>query len=348
MNGSFASWTTGIDAGSSTQLSAFWKKRLAKLPELHAADQAVSRFRVALLLLAGVTALALPAVERTRAIAGGADVDGAAAEDKQETPPVERRQAQPAPPGGPVVVPLPGGVTATLIGVADHTAKEKKWWAPDGTPIAAPYASFDARDKPRANQIAREFAVDFQVPAGADVTRRFRTAPSDGRTGGTPRDADGNPIRSISAASVVLPAEERTCSVILTVAAGDWHTIAETNGKGYFSRSTGDHTFVFTKAILADDQVVIAIANDYVGHDLRIVALDNDGEIITSGGWAKGTGRGFSQLTAIFYGLDMADVGKFLLQARPFHHVEIRDVALRAGQATKPTTLDLGTQPREE
>lgn len=348
MNGSLGPWATAIDSGASAQLSAFWKKRLAMLPRLHPAIDTISRFRIALLTLTGAAVLALPTLHLARAMASDAGRGELTAGKNEATTRAEPGKPQPTVPGGPVLVQMPGGVTAELIGLADHTAKEKDWWAPDGTPIAAPYKTFRSRAEPVANQIAREIAVEFHVPEGADVTTRWSSMPSCAYAAGTPRDADGQPIRSIHAAGVVMPAGQRTWGITLAVAAGEWNTIAETDGKRYFSRGTNGHTFVFTKALETDDEVVITISHDYVGQDLRIVALDSQGAIITSGGWARGHGRDFAQTTAVFAGRAVADVSKFLLQARPFHRVEIRDMALRANQGTKPTTVDLGTQPPEK
>ncbi len=348
MNFSFGPWTTAIDSGSRAQLSAFWKKRIGMLSGLVAASPRVSRSGWVLLLAAGMLALGWPTLYFSRTVVA------ATGPSEQREPAVEspqkagQQKPRPTVPGGPVLVPLPGGVTAELIGLADHTAKKKSWWAPDGTPIAAPYQKFRSRANPGAGQIAREIAVRFHVPQDADVATGWNVTPCSAFAGGRAYDEDGTWIRSVDAGAAVLPATQLTGTITFRVAAGDWETVAETNGKGYSARGERKHGFVFTPAYQLDGSVMITISHTVVGKDVRIIAVGADGKMLAIGKTAGGGSRGFMQTTCIFKNLSLEDVHLFQLQARPYHRVEIRDVALRKEQGTKPTIVDLGEDKEKE
>ena len=60
MTTSFGPWTTALDAGSSAQLSALWKRRVAMLPRLPSTAPTISLAGRRVLLTCGLMALLLP------------------------------------------------------------------------------------------------------------------------------------------------------------------------------------------------------------------------------------------------------------------------------------------------
>lgn len=346
MTGSFGPWTTAIDSGSRAQLSAFWKKRLARLPGLRDVSPRISKTGWLLLLAAVVVAMSWPTLYLSQSMAATA-ASGQPSEPADEpAQAADEPKPQATPPGGPILVSLPGGVTGELIGLCDHTAKNKSWWAPDGTPIAAPYQRFRSRATPSPGQIAREIAVVFHIPESADITAYWRTDCS-AYAGGRPEDAEGKPLPEIDAAAVCISSGQPTARITFNVAAGEWKTMAKTDGRNYRARGTREHGYAFTKALQNNGSLVITISHDVLRRDLRIVAVDQAGKIITTGDGGGGGMRHFMQTTAVFHGLKREDVQEFRLQARPWHRIEVRDVVLHQGQHTKPTVVDLGEENEE-
>lgn len=326
---SFGPWTTAIDDGTSARLSASWKQRFRLLPSLAAASPRQSRGTWLLLLSAALFALGWPTLVLSTRVAAA---DGNA---------TQQPEPQPTIPGGPILVSLPGGATGELIGLCDHTAKKKSWWAPDGTPIAAPYQIFRSQATPGPGDLAREIAVVFHIPQDADITAHWNTDCS-AYAGGRPENADGKPLAEIDAAAVTLPGGRPTGTIGFRIASGAWTTMTATDGRHYSARGTRSHGYAFTKALETKDSLVITISHDVLERDLRVVAVDVAGKIIATGENNGGGMRRFKQTTAEFPGLNLEDVQEFRLQARPWHQIEIRDVALREGQRTKPVVVDLG------
>ena len=325
MSRTFGPWTTAIDSGSSVALSAFWKKRLRMLPRLSNDSPCVSAGSRVLLAAVGSLALGWPTLYLSSAAVA-------------ESPP----QQSSAEAGQPLSVPLSDGVVAEVIGLCDHTAKEKKWWAPDGTPIAAPYQQFRSRAIPSPGQISREFAIRIRVPTGEDIDADWYITPGRGFAGGRPLDANGKWVRDIDAGAAILDGKDSTGTIGFRVAAGNWKTMTETDGKSYWSQGKRNNGFAFTPAHQLDDSVMITISHNLLGQDVRIIAVGADGKTLAVGRSAGGGAREFVQTTGIFENVNLSDVREFQLQARPYRRFELRDVALHQGQQTKPRVVETG------
>ncbi len=340
MSMSLGPWTTAIDSGSSAALSAFWKRRMNQLPELANSSPRVSRRSGVLLALAGMLALGWPTAHLSRQVAA-ADPQPAA----DEQPPVAAAAA-PQKPGELLAIELEGGVTVELIGLCEHPSKDKNWWSPDGSPIAAPYQKFGSSAN-AARHTLREIAVRWHVPKDSDIATRWNVPGCAVWSGGTPQDIQGNRLREIAAAAVAMPGNSNTATITFSVAAGEWQTMTETNGsyfgsEGKWAGGKRAHGFAYSPAIEHDGQVTITIAHDVLNRNLRIIAVDANGKMLADGGGHGGGSGGFMQTTGIFRNLSLKDIHAFQLQARPFHRVEVRDVALNRDQHTLPTIVDLG------
>jgi dipeptidyl aminopeptidase/acylaminoacyl peptidase len=73
MKTSFGPWTTALDANGSAGLSTFWKRRMTMLFQLSSTQPVLSRRTVFLLVVASVTACALPTIQVVPAAAETAD-----------------------------------------------------------------------------------------------------------------------------------------------------------------------------------------------------------------------------------------------------------------------------------
>ncbi len=187
----------------------------------------------------------------------------------------------------------------------------------------------------------------IHVPPGADVAAHWGPVGNSAYAGGMPADAQGKPLRAIDAAAIALPPNLDTAVIELSVAAGPWTTMAETDGRHYAAQGKKKHGYAYTPAIEADGKVTISIAHDVLDHDLRIVAIGADGNIIANGG-ARGGGAGnVRQTTGIFETVSLNEIREFQLQARPYHRYEIQNVSLHRDRHTIPTMIDLGVDEEE-
>ncbi|MEX2113256.1 MAG: hypothetical protein WD845_08730 [Pirellulales bacterium] len=341
MSTSLGPWTTAIDSGSTAALSAFWKRRMTQLPELADTSTRLTRRSGLLLALVAMLALGWPTAHLSRQVAA-ADPQPPA----DEKPAVAAAEEAPQKPGQLLSIELEGGVTADLIGLCEHPSKDKTWWAADGSPIAAPYQQFHG-SVDAAGHTLREIAVRWHVPKDSDIATRWGVAASSGWAGGTPQDAQGNRLRDITAAAAAIPANSNTTTITFSVAAGEWQTMTETNGRYFGSegkRAGGKrpHGFAYSPAIEHDGQVTITISHDVLNRNLRIIAVDANGKTLADGGGRGGGSNGFMQTTGSFRNLSLKDIHAFQLQARPFHRVEVRNIALNRDQHTLPTIVDLG------
>src|SRR5262245_28742714 len=119
MTTSFGPWTTAIDSGSRAALSTFWKRRMNRLPALGSKSPRVSRVARAGLVVCAAIAFGWPTLYVTGRLATAADQENVPSPDGAAKP----AKPNEGKPGGPLLIPLPGGVHAELIGLADHTAK---------------------------------------------------------------------------------------------------------------------------------------------------------------------------------------------------------------------------------
>ncbi|MGD9721846.1 MAG: hypothetical protein AB7O59_11000 [Pirellulales bacterium] len=345
MTSSFGPWTTAIDSGSRAALSTFWKRRMLCLPALGGQLPGVPRLARAALIGCALLACGWPTLSFKSRLA--------AATAEEESPPAQTPPALTAAPnepklGGPLMIPLPGGVHAELIGFADHTAKEKSWWAPDGTPIAAPFARLRAHAVPGEAGIAREVAVQWHLPPGKDITADWDLEHLYGYAGGQGEDAAGKPVKGIEAAAVAMPNTFPTITMTFQVAIDPWTTMAKTDGRHYASQGVGHHGYAFTRAVQEGDSLYITISHDVLDQDIRIIAIGTNGKTITTPDRGGGGAARFYQNTAVFRNLKREDVDHFELQARKFQRVEVRNIALNPGQDTRPTIVPLEEEKAAE
>ncbi len=337
MSKSLGPWTTAIDSGAT--LSAFWRHRMTRLPELTRTSSRLSRRSAVLLALATVTTLGWPTAQLTLEVAAA---DPPPKSDEQPAAGDPTKQ-----PGQVFSVELNDGVRAEILGLCEHPSKGKTWWAADGRPIAAPYQDFRSSVNSPGSTL-REIAMRIHIPPGADIEAHWGPVGNSAYAGGMPKDAQGKPLLAIDAAAVALPSSLDTAVIKLAVAAGPWTTLAETDGKHYSAESNRQHGYVYTRALEADGKVTISIAHDVRDRDLRVVAIGAEGQIINSVGGHSGGVNKVMQSTGIFPNVSLKDIRGFQLQARPFHGYEIQNVSLHRDKHTVPAMIDLGVDEEGE
>jgi hypothetical protein len=319
MNHSFEPWTTAMDSGSGAQLSTFWKKRMTMLPIVrHSSAEMTHRGR--LILIATATfALMLPTLYVTRSIAA-----------------VETEPEKPAAVGKAFRVMLPAGLVAEVIGVGHYPSKGQPWWAPDGTPMAAPYERIDAPAPGRHDEVCREVALRW-IHEPPDSTVRLTPNTNYWYGGVRAFDANGTELPGIKVMTGMFLKTQKACNLTFTISAGPWETLKEDSGRGYVTYGEKNHGYAFSQAVEIDGATQITISHDVVDRDVRVVAVDREGREITTKNRGGGDVKKFSQLTVIFYKLPLKDIKAFRLQARNWQKAEVTGIALNPGEMTQPS-----------
>jgi hypothetical protein len=120
------------------------------------------------------------------------------------------------------------------------------------------------------------------------------------------------------------------------VAAGPWSTLAQTQpgGQSSYSPERNGVTFTvcFSAAVVTAQGVVLTVAYDVIDQDVRVVAIDKAGKVVSSPYNPPGFGsEHLRQATVIFPGVAATDIARFEFQIRPYEWAEFPNVSLRPG-----------------
>jgi RNA polymerase sigma factor (sigma-70 family) len=221
---------------------------------------------------------------------------------------------------------LASGITVDLVGVSPSPPAPGSWRLPDGSPlIEVPYDRQPGRVQPGPDQQAREFAIRLRgLPAGP-ATVRWDIRPAGATAVGMP-EKNGRPVSDVMAAAVAMPAGRAVCTVRFGLAAGPWTT--EASGQGGLAQGGEKVSVVFGTARPFNGGAAITVSTNLIEPDLRLVAVDADGnEQMPTGSHSGGAGNVLSQIDAEF-SLPPERVKEFRLQSRPFEWAEFANVWL--------------------
>jgi predicted Ser/Thr protein kinase len=254
---------------------------------------------------------------RERAVAARADRAAAVAAD------VAARNAQ---------APLPAG-SIELVGVSFHPSTQGVWWRGDGS--ACPEGPFENRDShvsAERDRIGREMVIRLAgLPEGAsEPVWKFGT-PASWSRGGQPW-VGGSVAEDLRVVAVSVPASTTTLAVKVGVGMGPWETAlqqdADSSGVASTSRLAGQGPVSMTRATDSEQGVQVTAVYAIKNHEVRIAAVAKDGqEHATARTESRGTDA-FTQVTATFPGLSLAELKLFRLQARPYQWADLGMVAL--------------------
>jgi len=318
MNHSFGPWTTAMDSGSGARLSTFWKKRMTMLPIVWHSSAIVTRRGRLLIMATATLALVLPTLYLSRTVAA-----------------VEAEPEKLAAVGKPLRVMLPAGLVVEVIGVGHNPSTGHPWWAPDGTPIAAPYEKIDTTTPGGDEEVSREIALRW-IHEPEDVTVHLSPNTNSWYGGCRAIDANGKELPGVKVVAGTFLKTQKTCNLNFKIAAGPWATLKEDSGRGFVTYGEKNHGYAFSQAIEINGATQITISHDILERDVRIVAVDHEGREIATENRGGGGVKGFSQQTVIFYELPLKDIKAFRVQARNWQKVEVTGIALNAGELTQP------------
>ena len=150
-------------------------------------------------------------------------------------------------------------------------------------------------------------------PAGVDVEWHLQPSGSGGSS--LPFNEQGQRIGGMTAQAGAFPADAKSCSIRISVARGEWATLAETDGETVSGVGTGKYTFAFAPSSERRNMVILTVSHNVAGRALRIIAVDTERKTLAVGLCNGSGGRGFMQTWAQFPKEKMQGVLKFLVQA---------------------------------
>ncbi len=245
---------------------------------------------------------------------------------------------------------MAGGATVEVVAVSRFPTGPKTWWRPDGTPLDEPFADpinvdIPADIKARYSEI-RAVVVRVDGVAREDTLKWLPTY--DGYYWGGQPTRDGEKIPGMEFYVVALRSNWTTCAVEVQLAAGAWKTEASDPGRGGHSFSSGGHKFYFGKARAYQGGTSIAVAQNIVGQDLRIAAVDLQGREHPCGYTSGAGGEVLSLLDAEFDLLPPERIREYRVQSRPFERAEIKGIAVKPRTSGESSSRPRAEAPRPQ
>jgi RNA polymerase sigma factor (sigma-70 family) len=222
---------------------------------------------------------------------------------------------------------FPNGATIEVVGISPYPSAPRSWWAPDGTRLAEAPCDPGVKDFTEdENDVYRAVAVRITAePEGADVGW---SVSGKGHSIERPTLA-GKDVPGLRLAAVLCSRDSKSCTVTFSVAAGPWKTVETADkrtgafAKG-FQKGMG---YIFSDPFTTRVGVLLAVTYSIDGDEVRLVAVDREGQEHLPLRRSGGSARGFYQLVSEF-DLTPNQVDEFRLQTRSYEHLEIKDVAL--------------------
>jgi RNA polymerase sigma factor (sigma-70 family) len=226
----------------------------------------------------------------------------------------------------PYRVTMSNGTTIEVVAVAPGSSRTQSWWRPDGSIL----------DKAPADPLKGDFSVDDNhVVRG--ILIRVTNLPEEATINWLPTYVTefwgGRPTRNgrnapeLEYYMATFDRARPVCAIKARVATGPWKTEETHDGTGGYSRVKGPLKFYFGKARAYHGGTSIAVAQNIVGRDSRVVAIDRNGKVHKPN-YSSGAGGEMLSLLDAEFGLPPDQIREYAVQSRPFESVEISCILL--------------------
>jgi beta-lactamase regulating signal transducer with metallopeptidase domain len=231
-----------------------------------------------------------------------------------------------------------------VLALGTHERIDDHWWDAEGKPLKSlpaplvgclarqtdeqgePLASLPVVWKTGADQIAAGNVVWRRIvlrvanlPDGADVTWKILGANA---YGGSDVSVEGerNP-RGYYSRYFGVPVGQKTTTIKVGVAAGEWKTEAEGGPGGMAAIGKEGKGIVFSEVFDTPGGPAVIVSHDYFDQDFRVVAFDKQGTLHDSGRGGASGGKVY-QTRATFRKLKRDEIDHFEFQTRDYEYVE--------------------------
>jgi beta-lactamase regulating signal transducer with metallopeptidase domain len=234
---------------------------------------------------------------------------------------------------GPFSAEFPDGTTVELVGVSPYPSAEKSWWRPDGSPLAErPYERLQGTLGGTTDKyVAREIAVRVTQKDAGQIGTSWRLDPPCTAKAAAPTKPTSD--QGVTQGFAFLaPANQKTVAFQFGVASGNWEPFGEATGNTSLRLHDGTE-IAFFGAFEKNGDVVVPIATNITGVELRVIAVGNDGRKHDSK-LMQAEGGKINQLVASFPKTSLKEIKAFQLQGRRYQWIAFCDVSLNAGRKT--------------
>lgn len=233
---------------------------------------------------------------------------------------------------------LPNGAMLELVGLCRYTEDGIECFRPDGSPLGRQLSLAKWNQEPAPGDVG----ILLKLTGPEDVHLSYQTIENAKGWEGSCQvvDENGQTLEGYEAALTRFDASCKTTSLRFGLAAGEWTTVAEHDGKAMAIRNG----ISFTRAVESGRWVEIS-ASDTLGRDVeqRLAAVDSRGILIPwQGTHGSVSNDNLRQSSGSFPDIKLEQIQKFVFQTRPYQWATFSNVSLWPG-----VTTDASVGPRE-
>jgi hypothetical protein len=232
------------------------------------------------------------------------------------------------------------GASVEVVAVSTVPTGPHTWWRPDGSPLAeAPVDTIKSHVHEHEGETARVILVRV---SGVRKDDTFRWLPTHWVSywGGRPTK-NGQNSPELDFYEATFRRDQAESEVQARIAAGPWTTEASNDGRGGTGFIQHGYKFDWGKArayqAYGRSLTAISVAQNILGRDRRLIAIDRDGKTHTTV-YSSGSGGGGDVLTLLDaeFLLPPEQIQEYRFQSRPFEQTEIKAVALNPRAIGQP------------
>ncbi|HUW81205.1 MAG TPA: M56 family metallopeptidase [Phycisphaerae bacterium] len=226
---------------------------------------------------------------------------------------------------------LSDDVTVSVLAVSRLDERPRRWWRPDGTPLAEPpYPGTERTDA--KHQFELVFGLSDDVDGSESIGARCEHSSGLGK----PKDAQGKPMDELRVVHIGFgDAAPDTTTARYALATGPWSRLATWQphrADGSPTPALTCNEILFKPPSEEDGVTVLPFVHLPMGDATRMVAITRDGRTVTPFSTYV-TGLVVSD-TVCKFRVRLADIFRFEFSTRPYYIAEFRNVSLRRGKQT--------------
>lgn len=238
---------------------------------------------------------------------------------------------------------LPSGLEVELIGLAPNRSTPDSWWKPDGTPLKqAPFTADEngawVGNHPDENIMGVEVAFTVRGQHPDTLSTSFRVEPYGGGRAGGGRIHLHNDLNDVYfGGAISVKNKNNQCTVELHVASETWKSIYANDGRSTRTISNSFGSVIFGDPLDTNEGLYCAVSHNISDQQVRLIAVTQDGEIITPTRQNWSRSGDLNQVEAKFKKHTLKDIVDIQFQTRRYEKVAFHNVSLEKGHKTKVT-----------
>ncbi|MBI3416303.1 MAG: protein kinase [Verrucomicrobia bacterium] len=251
---------------------------------------------------------------------------------------------------GALVAKIPGSGGVELLAINDADAAPNAWWQADGTPISnTSYTLLHASELKAAPWVTKDFVLRLVDLPQQTTLPAIELEPNGGSSFGPELLQNGKILADSWLLRAAFPPDATNATLRMGFDIDDWRTVSthkQIAGGGSKNSYIGSEDIPNPDAMIHDmsekdgnASVTMLVGNVRKDMNVRVVAVDAAGveHTFNRGGNTPATKASVGSYE--FFGLPLAQVTEFRIQAQRVHWVEFRDLALTPRGGPRPEAM---------